>query len=398
MNENHTLRISNNNFNVLILCGGMGSRISKITKKTPKPLIKVLNKPFLFYLIKNLSRYNFGNFYLLTHYRHKKFEQFKKKFQKILNVKINIIKEKEKLDTGGAVINALNKIKNKKDYMLVNGDTYLDIDYYSVINKFNKKKTFTIPLVKSSKFSEKLNSINIAKNEKIYFSKKSEYMNSGVCLFKKKNLKKHKEIKTISFENNILKNQIKLKKVFGYVFPNNFIDIGSYSSLKKIQNFIKKKYLKKNILFLDRDNTLNLDYGYTHKIRDLNFINKNIQYINKHFKNYIKVLISNQAGIGKKKFSLNSFKIFMKKFISELEREKIFLSKIYYCPHHKSALIQKYKKSCRFRKPNTGMIDLALKDLDITNNKGIIFIGNDINDSIVAKRKKIKFINQNKIN
>ena len=88
----------------------------------------------------------------------------------------------------------------------------------------------------------------------------------------------------------------------------------------------------------------------------------------------------------------------MKKFIFELERKKIFLSKIYYCPHHKSALIQKYKKSCRFRKPNTGMIDLALKDLDINNNKEIIFIGNDINDSILAKRKKIKFINQNIIN
>ena len=41
------------------------------------------------------------------------------------------------------------------------------------------------------------------------------------------------------------------------------------------------------------------------------------------------------------------------------------------------------------------MIDLALKDLDITNNKEIIYIGNDINDSILAKRKKIKFINQN---
>ena len=59
--------------------------------------------------------------------------------------------------------------------MLVNGDTYLDINYYSVIKKFNQKKTFTIPLVKSSKFSEKLNSINIGKNEKIYFSKKVNY-------------------------------------------------------------------------------------------------------------------------------------------------------------------------------------------------------------------------------
>ena len=32
------------------------------------------------------------------------------------------------------------------------------------------------------------------------------------------------------------------------MFPNNFIDIGSYSSLKKIQDFIKNKYLKKHLI------------------------------------------------------------------------------------------------------------------------------------------------------
>ncbi len=44
------------------------------------------------------------------------------------------------------------------------------------------------------------------------------------------------------------------------------------------------------------------------------------------------------------------------------------------------------------------MIDLALKDLDILINKEVIFIGNDINDKLLATKKKIKFINQNEIN
>ncbi len=322
MVEKHILKVSPNKINTLILCGGIGSRISKITKITPKPLIKVLNKPFLFYLIKNLSRYNFFNFYLLTHYKHKNFEKFKQNFQKRLNVNIQIIKEKEKLDTGGAVINAINKIKNKNDYMLVNGDTYLDINYHSVINRFIQKKKFTIPLVKSSKFSEKLNSVSVTKKGNIIFSKKNVYMNSGVCFFKKKNLQKYKEIKKISFENDILKNQIKSKNVYGYVYDSNFIDIGSYASLKKIENFIKRIHFKKKILFLDRDNTLNFDRGYTHKIRDLILIEKNIEYIKSNFENYIKVLISNQAGIAKKKFSLNDFKNFMEKFIFELKKKK----------------------------------------------------------------------------
>ena len=67
--NDHEKKLNNKSTNILILCGGFGSRISKITKKVPKPLIKVIKKPFLYYLIKNLSRYNFINFYLLTYYK-----------------------------------------------------------------------------------------------------------------------------------------------------------------------------------------------------------------------------------------------------------------------------------------------------------------------------------------
>ena len=57
MKDLHNLQTLKKKTNILILCGGIGSRISKVTKKTPKPLIKVKQKPFLYFLIKNLSRY-----------------------------------------------------------------------------------------------------------------------------------------------------------------------------------------------------------------------------------------------------------------------------------------------------------------------------------------------------
>ena len=56
--------------------------------------------------------------------------------------------------------------------MLVNGDTYLDINYYSVIKNLIRRKLLLFLWLKSSKFSEKLNSINIGKNEKFTFQKK----------------------------------------------------------------------------------------------------------------------------------------------------------------------------------------------------------------------------------
>ena len=79
---NHEKKTHYKPTNILILCGGFGSRISKITKKVPKPLIKVIKKPFLYYLIKNLSRYNFINFYLLTYYKNENFIKFKKNMKK----------------------------------------------------------------------------------------------------------------------------------------------------------------------------------------------------------------------------------------------------------------------------------------------------------------------------
>ena len=57
----------------LILAGGFGKRLGQITKKTPKPLIKINRKPFLIYLIKNLYRQGVRNFIILTFYKNQFF-------------------------------------------------------------------------------------------------------------------------------------------------------------------------------------------------------------------------------------------------------------------------------------------------------------------------------------
>ena len=63
---------------VFILVGGKGSRISKVTKKTPKPLIKINKKVFLDYLILYFTKF-VKKIYLLTNYKNK---IFKKKYEK----------------------------------------------------------------------------------------------------------------------------------------------------------------------------------------------------------------------------------------------------------------------------------------------------------------------------
>ena len=57
----------------LILAGGYGSRLGHLTKKTPKPLIKINKKPFILYLIKNLYRQGIRDIIILTFYKNSQF-------------------------------------------------------------------------------------------------------------------------------------------------------------------------------------------------------------------------------------------------------------------------------------------------------------------------------------
>ena len=85
----------------------------------------------------------------------------------------------------------------------------------------------------------------------------------------------------------------------------------------------------------------------------------------------------------------------MTKLIYYLNKHKINISKIYYCPHHPKAKLKKFKLNCKFRKPKTGMIKKAIFDLDQEkNSKHYTMIGNEISDKLLAKNSKIKYIDQ----
>ena len=62
---------------VLILCGGMGSRLAEHTNLIPKPLVEIGHKPILWHIMKHYSRYGFNKFYLALGY---KGEQIKRYF------------------------------------------------------------------------------------------------------------------------------------------------------------------------------------------------------------------------------------------------------------------------------------------------------------------------------
>ena len=376
------------NTSLVILCGGKGTRLGEITKKIPKPLIKIKKKPFIEYLINFYQRYNFHKIFLVGYY---KSQQFKKLYQdKEFNfIKCKFIKEKKPLDTAGALNAIRDKIKG--DMVVVNGDTYLDYDFKEFENFNKRNKSHSMILVKNINYksNNKLNKLKIEKKI-IKKSNNSNYMNSGVYFFKKEIFNFIPKNKRISLENDVLPILIKKKKIMGIYSKNFFIDIG----IKENLNFAKKKLIQiieKPAIFLDRDGVINKDTGYAHKFKKFIWLKDTLKFLKNldHNKLFF-FIVTNQSGIGRKIYSEKVFLNLHKHIKKYLIKKNIFIDEVKYCPHHPEFGIGKYKKKCKCRKPNNKMI-IDLKKYWNIKIKDSIMIGDKKTDYIAAKKSNIKF-------
>ena len=79
---------------VVILAGGLGSRLAEYTKKIPKPMVKIAGKPIIYYIMKHYSNFGYKDFIIPVGY---KGEYIKNIFQRGLsNGKLKLLKQETK--------------------------------------------------------------------------------------------------------------------------------------------------------------------------------------------------------------------------------------------------------------------------------------------------------------
>ena len=99
-------------------------------------------------------------------------------------------------------------------------------------------------------------------------------------------------------------------------------------------------------LFLDRDGVINVDRGYVHTIDNFYFIDGIFELCRAAMvKNFIIIVITNQAGIGRGYYSEKDFDILNEWMCDEFAAHDVQITKVYYCPFHPIHGIGKYKKT-----------------------------------------------------
>lgn len=148
-------------------------------------------------------------------------------------------------------------------------------------------------------------------------------------------------------------------------------------------------------LFLDRDGIINVDHGYVYKIEEFEFMPKIFDLCKLAVeKGYLIIVITNQSGIGRGKYTELDFEKLTKWMIEQFSINSIYITDVFYCPHHPEKAIGHYLKTCDCRKPAPGLINQAVSKYQIDANQSI-FIGDKQSDIEAATfagiQKKVLF-------
>ena len=172
---------------VVILAGGLGTRLSEYTKTIPKPMVEIKKKPILIYIMEHFARYGYTDFYIALGYKAEVIiDYFKKNKFNLWN--INLIKTGKNVMTGGRIKRLKKYLKNEKDFFLTYGDGVSNINLKKVL-RFHKKnkKVATISAVRPP---ARFGYIKLKNTKVRYFKEKSNlnegWINGGFMVLNKK--------------------------------------------------------------------------------------------------------------------------------------------------------------------------------------------------------------------
>lgn len=213
----------------VLLAGGLGTRLQSVVSDRPKPMALVNDKPFMEYLIEQLKKNGITDFVMAVGYKGSIVEDYFGDGTGF-DVHITYSYEDEPLGTGGAIKNATDNILDNA-FLVLNADTYYNIEYASLINQFvSSDSDMTIVLRKVSDIS-RYGMVVIEDDKVVGFNEKSlehteGIINGGVYLLNKRVLDAIPEGKC-SLENDVIPKLIENEyRLNGYINTGYFIDIG----------------------------------------------------------------------------------------------------------------------------------------------------------------------------
>ncbi len=376
----------------VIIAGGEGKRLKKVTGDNPKILLDFDSKTLLEFQIEYLLSQDISNIHFCLGYGS---NSIIKKIDE-LDIEYTYSLENNPLGTYGALQNAYDYLET--EFFCLFGDIVLDYEISFGYKNFQKYGSDMHLILRYTNHPEDSDIVKIdEKNKVISIDRDLSYPyqplgNTSLFFCKKSALDSNiSESKKDIFKHFVKENIDKLN-ITSEVTLNFIRDIGTIERYEKeIDNY--KNHISKEIkyIFIDRDNTIINNRGEDNNLDKFDFKPGAIDLIKTLQNNNCKlILVTNQPSIAKGFCTFEDVENLNSHLQHELIRNNLKpLDGIYYCPHHPekgfAGEVKELKIKCICRKPNEGLVLNAIKELNI-KNKNFYFVGDTLSDYLLAKK------------
>lgn len=375
-----------------ILVGGLGTRLGKLTALTPKPLLDCGGRPFLAWIIRELSRFGIEECVLLAGYRSARVEEFSETVHQWLpkRMSIKVSCEPSPAGTGGALWHAKGLLSDP--FLLINGDSWVDCNLARFLSgTLAPSDTVAHILLRSAEDTGRYGAVETQANRIVGFREKCNdcvpgLMNCGIYLLARDAL----EFVTpnCSIEGDVLPVLASKGVLSGQMVDGYFVDIGIPADYVRAQSELPLR-LRRSAVFFDRDGVLNEDLGWVgsrdrfhwidgakEAIRDVNDMGRHV------------FVVTNQAGVSRGLYSESDVVSLHNSIARELQQFGATIDDFRYCPYHPDAPLKVYQAVSNWRKPAPGMIDDLCAAWEVTRN-GSVLIGDQESDVKAADAASI---------
>ena len=358
-----------------MLCGGRGERLRPLTDNQPKPMVAVNDRPFLFYLLHQLSSHGIKRFVLLTGYLGEMIQDYFGDGSQ-WGWQITYSQRPTEWQTAARVFEVLNELDEK--FILLYSDNFAQLRLSELLKKNSDYgSAITLSIAEKSPGNIAIDSDGrVLSYDAGRNSKDSNFVEIGYSLIDKNKisdcLERHK---SESFAE-VIRGLATTQAVSAVLVKTGYESISDPSRLAATADYLKPK----KILLLDRDGTLNkksLPGEYINSLSEFIWIESSRDALKILAQNgFSFIVITNQAGVSLGKTAVSDLEAIHDQLRADFQSDGLMLLDIYVCTDH-------WNSKSEFRKPEPGMFFVAANRHKFRLDQ-VIYVGDDVRDGLAA--------------
>lgn len=228
---------------VVLMAGGLGTRLGSLTEDCPKPLLKVGDKPVLETILVNIARYGFTNFYLSINYKGEMIKDYFGDGSK-WGVQIKYLEETQSLGTAGPL--SLLPDPLPKQVIVMNGDLLTKVNFDHLLQFHNDSKGMATMCVREYDFTVPFGVVQLDEHNIVNIDEKPMqkfFVNAGIYVLESSILNGMESNQRLDMTTLFEKLIAEKQKTLAFPIHEYWLDIGRVSDLKKASDEFKENFV-----------------------------------------------------------------------------------------------------------------------------------------------------------